>query len=550
MTACAIATALLVAITSRPGPAHPAEGAVRVPLIEMAAGAGRQWFVGDGMFVSSIDPAAQTPDGVPADWASSLHVVNPGVDPAHVVMTVFRVGSAPSRSAIEVPPGRLYSIDLARRRDVPRGSAFWIAVDADRPVFPQLVHQTFRPWDLVPEGVTVVTPQPAPLDGSHTEWIYPDAFQGGTRSWLEQESITLLNPWPAPAQARLTFEYRDGRPTRTHDVTLAAERVTAIELQLLFPDDGSPLVPALSGDFSISISATRPVVSQQTRRVYWRGRTEITSLTARVPMRRSEALDAREWYYAGGWTRDLEILPRDGQTDRTWHLLFTYPLDDQTRALQLRPAAGAAGTTLTTVPLTAGRSDLQWLHLSPWRELFGGDERPWGLSLQADGPVAPAVTTAEFEAWSQAMPGGMGAGNLVSDVAARRRESWLGVAYHGGADHQPTDWSAAWQVFNPGTAPLQSELSFHVADGPPLVHQMTVGPGRVARVTGDAVPGLPLDRPFAVRARGDRPFAAHAWVRAQARGQVRVRALSSAAGVAIQLDPPAADTDAASPVVQ
>jgi hypothetical protein len=64
------------------------------------------------------------------------------------------------------------------------------------------------------------------------------------------------------------------------------------------------------------------------------------------------------------------------------------------------------------------------------------------------------------------------------------------------------------------------------------------------------VAGLPFDRPFAVRARGDRPFAAHAWVRAQARDQDTVRALSSAPGVAIQLYPPAADTDAASPVVQ
>jgi hypothetical protein len=550
MTACAIATALLVTITSRQGAPRPAEGASPLPMIDVAAGAGRQWYVGDGLFVSSIDPAAQPPDGVPADWASSLHVVNPGAEPAHVVMTIFHVGRTPSRSAFEVPPGRLYSIDLARRRDVPRDAAFWIAVEADQPVFPQLVHQTFRPWDLVPEGVTMVTPQPAPLDDSHTEWIYPDAFQGGTRSWLEQETITLLNPWPAPAQARLNFEYRDGRPARTVEVTLAAERVTAIELQLLFPAEGSALAPALSGDFSISISATRPVVSQQTRRVYWRGRKEITSLSARVPMRRSDALEAREWYYAGGWTRDLRILPRDGQTDRTWHLLFTYPLEARSRALQLRPAAGDAGAALTSLPLLPGRSDLQWLHQPPWRELFGGDERPWGFSLQADGPVAPAVTTAEFEPWSQAMPGGMGAGNLVSDVAARRQESWLGVAYHGGADHQPTDWSAAWQVFNPGTTPLQAELSFHVADGPPLVHHFVVGSGRVTRVTGDAVPGLPLDRPFAVRARGDRPFAAHAWVRAQARGQGTVRALSSAAGVAIQLDPPAADTDAASPVVQ
>ena len=417
---------------------------------------------------------------------------------------------------------------------MPRGAAFWIAVDADRPVFPQLVHRTFRPWDLVPEGVAILTPVPAPLDASHQEWVYPDAFQGGTTRWLEQETVTLLNPWPAPAEARVTFEFRDGRRTRTHDVALPPERVAVVDLSALYPDDGSPLSPALSGDFSIAVSATRPVVTQQTRRLYWRGRKEVTSLSARVPLRRAEVSEAREWYYAGGWTRDLGILPRDGQTDRTWHLLFTYPLGGGAQSAELQPAGSSAAGVPQRLVIASGRSDLQWLHLAPWRDLFS-DETPWGFTLRADGPVAPAVTNAEFEAWSQAMPGALSGGNLVSDVAARRRESWLGVAYHGGSDDNPVDWSAAWQFFNPGAEPVRGSLFFHFEDAAPLAHRVVVPPGSVVRVTGDAVAGLPQGRPFMVMATADRPFAAHAWVRTQARGVPTVRAMSNAAGIGIQL---------------
>jgi hypothetical protein len=545
MSACAIATASLVSMVSLPEPSAPQPTAVPAFGAPPAAH-GHHWFVGDGLFQSSIDPLAQSAADAPADWASSLHVVNPGVTAVQVVVTIFRADGSPSHSAFEVPARRLHSIDLARRRDIPRGAAFWIALESDQPVFPQLVHQTFRPWDLVPEGFTTVPPQEGPLDDSHAQWIYPDVFQGGTRKWMEQETITLLNPWPAPAAARLTFQFRDGRSPRTHDVTLPAERVTVVELQLLFPDEGTPLAPVLSGDFSIAIAATRPVVTQQTRRVYWRGRKEVTSLSARAPMRRSEALEAREWYYAGGWTRDLGILPRDGQTDRTWQLLFTYPLDRRAQSLQIRPHSLAGLPTVNPLPLTAAHSDLQWLHQSPWREVLGGDDRPWGFTLLADGPVAPVVATAEFEAWSQAIPGGMAAGSLVSDVAAGRRESWLGVAYHGGADYQPTDWSAAWQLFNPGATTLRAELTFFTADAPPIVQQVTVPQGRVVRVTGGDVAGLPADRPFAVRSRGDQPFAGTAWVRAHARGQPALRAMSSASGVAVQLEPRAGETTAAS----
>jgi hypothetical protein len=543
VTICAIAIGLLLVGVART-PDH-------VPLaIERSAAeaavpiaAGLHWFVGDGLFASAADSRGASVETTPVTWRSDLHVLNPGDTAAHVDIVIYRTTAAPSRSTVEVPAGAVYTVDLGRRRDVPQHEAFWVGVDADRPVFPQLVHQNYRPWDLVPEGLAVVPPQTAPLAAPANHWIYPDAFQGGTARWIEHETISLLNPGASAVRAQLRFSFRDGRGSRSHEVDVGPSRVAAVELATLFPDDGSPANPALSGDFSIEITASHPIVSQQTRRAYWRGKSELTSLSVRVPLRRDDVLSAREWYYAGGWVRDLDILPRDGQTDRTWQLLFTYALDGRARAARLQTMRGGQHVNPAQVALVPGRSDLQWLHLPPWHAQRA-DGTPWGLRLVSEGAIAPAVTVAEYEPWSQAMPGAMGSANLVSDVQAGRREAWLGVAYHGGSDDQPTDWSAAWQLLNPGRTPIRSVLTFHADGAAPIAHEVTVAPGAVARVTGDAVPGLPKGRPFVVVATADQPFAAHAWLRAQARGVPTIRALSSSAGVAVQLGTAALDDGA------
>ena len=64
--------------------------------------------------------------------------------------------------------------------------------------------------------------------------------------------------------------------------------------------------------------------------------------------------------------RDLDILPRDGQTDRTWQLLFTHAADSRAREAQLHALLNARHASPTRLELVPGRSNLQWLHLPPW----------------------------------------------------------------------------------------------------------------------------------------------------------------------------------------
>jgi hypothetical protein len=245
------------------------------------------------------------------------------------------------------------------------------------------------------------------------------------------------------------------------------------------------------------------------------------------------ALHAREWYYAGGWIRDLRILPRDDYTDRTWQLLFTFGLDARPQDVSIRSHTRGAGEA-HRVAITPDRSNLQWLHTQPWRSRLAEDA-PWALVLESKAPIVPSLTAAEFEPWSQGMPGAMGATALVPGPLTTEREWWLGIARHGGVDTDPVDWASAWQVFNPGLTAVRVTLRFHGVDASPFAHEIVVGPGAVIRVSADALPPLATGRPFVVSAEGDGPFVAQSWVRVGARGVPVTRAMASAAGVPIRL---------------
>ena len=151
-----------------------------------------------------------------------------------MTVSVYRVTGPPSSFRLAVAPNALITVDLMTRREVPRNEVFWIALDADQPVFPQIVRSGHRPWDPVPETLEMVMPQLGPADATFTEWVYPDGFQGGANGWIETETISLLNPTPETGLATLTFLFRNGRRPRTHDVVLPATRVVNVDLSQLF----------------------------------------------------------------------------------------------------------------------------------------------------------------------------------------------------------------------------------------------------------------------------------------------------------------------------
>ena len=477
---------------------------------------------------------------MPPDESTHLFVFNPRPREANVQVTISRVTGAPSTFAIAVAPDTLVDVDLRSRRELPRNEPFWIAIASDQPVFPQLVRTDHRPWDEVPETLEMALPQPGPADATFTDWVYPDGFQGGADSWAETETISILNPGAATGRATLTFHFRDGRRPLTHRVSLPAGRVALVDLAHLFVAGDPEGPPVVSNDYATRIVSDVPVVSQQTRRARRRGATLTVGSKTGTPTGVSDSRRAREWYYGGGWIRPLGVLPR-GPFDHTWQLLFSYGLAATTSNGRVDTYPAAGGAVAQTIGLGPEQSDLQWLHDEPWRTRLGVGT-PWGLKITSEAPLAATVTTAEYEPWSQGLPGAMGAAPLVPGPLGT--EWWMGVARHGGADDQPVEWHAAWQFLNPGAVPVRVTVRFH--GGQPAVgaHAVVVAPGTIVRLSGNDVPGLTADHPVIVSAVGDRPFLAHAWLRVGARGVPVTRALSSAAGLPISL---AADTTAAGP---
>jgi len=494
--------------------------------------AGRQWFVGEGYLPSAPTPLGSCRDEGPAAGQSShLHVFNPSHGVATVTVSVYRVTGPPSSFRLAVAPNALITVDLMTRREVPRNEVFWIALDADQPVFPQIVRSGHRPWDPVPETLEMVMPQLGPADATFTEWVYPDGFQGGANGWIETETISLLNPTPETGLATLTFLFRNGRRPRTHDVVLPATRVVNVDLSQLFAAGDPVSPPVVSHDFATRIVSDVPIVSQQTRRARWRGTTFTVGSKTGAPIRASESRRAREWYYGGGWIRRLDVLPRD-QFDHTWQLLFSYSLDPQGSDVRVQAYPSTGGADAQTYALRPGQSDLQRLHEEPWRARLGVGAA-WGLKLTSPGPLAATVTTGENEPWSQGLAGAMSAAPLVPGPLAA--EWWMGVSRHGGADDEPVEWLAAWQFFNPGASPVRVTARFHGVRPSPIERTVVVAPGAVVRVSGDEVPGLATGQPMVVSAVGDGPFLAHAWLRVGARGVPVTRALASSAGVPITL---------------
>lgn len=482
-------------------------------------------FVGEGVVEAA--PAPRLTGGEPEWFALFLASQDPEDRSADV--HVFTQREPPRQFQVTLTGRRLTAVDLLRRPEVPRGETFWIGVAADRPVFAQMVHGRPAGRDGVPETLEAVVAVPGPLTDRHRTWIYPDGFQGGTADWQERETLTVLNPGSRAGMARLSFRFRDGRPPLGTRVALPAGRVAAVRLWTLFGGQQQQ-DPPLRGDYATLIEADVPVVSQQVRRVTRRGQTEMLGSRPATPVPIADARAARRWYYAGGWTRPLRSSPGDAFA-HGWQLLFAYPLTAAPPAMTLDLHTAGGHVESRPVPLTAGRSDLQWLHEPPWRPALPSGE-PWGLVLTPAGAAAPSVTAAEYEPASLGLPGAMSAASLQPDPLASAW--WLGIGREGPAMAAGARWEAAWQLFNPTERPAAVTLHALRTAAPEVSKTVEVAPGAVVRVHAQEIPELTDGTPFVVYAEGDGPFAAYTWVRVLAGAEDTPRALTGFPGMALE----------------
>lgn len=511
---------------------------------------GTLWYVGDGLIWDNLDLHLRRRGDRPLECSSRLLIFNPQRGRASVTVRFYHTDRAPTALAVPVAPRAIESIELSKLDQVPHRQSFWIAVSSDLPVLPQARHEDYTFWDPVPDALISTSPYPGPLT-TETSWVFPDCYESDpTGPWYELETLTILNPGKRPAGVRIRYLLRHADSGAEEEIEIPPERVAQLNVWEQRPrPTGRPKGPPVHvlGDYAVRLDATRPIIAQTTRRARWSGYPCVIGArsTMAFPLRGPRHT---LWYYPGGAVIDRGILPRAreqdhplSQCDNAWNLLFINNLDEKREANAVitfhRPEGSAARSRPIAIPPL--KSALECLHGKPWLGAYTRVGEPFAITVSADHPVVPEVTGAEYEMWSQVMPGAMSAVNLYPGPLRTERTWWLGIAPAGGADDRPAEWTQSYHLFNPGRQPARLRLSFlGVGRRTPLSHSITVPAGAVAVVESSEIEGLPLHRPFAVRASGDRPFCAQVFVRTFTRGLPHTRAMCSMMGLPMPLELP------------
>jgi hypothetical protein len=515
---------------------------------------GTTWFVIDGYIWDDLPASYRREGGRPLECSSRLFVFNPQGKMARVRLKLFHVDRTPTSVELKVRPRSIGQVELAALPEVPHRQSFWIAIESDRPVLPQARHEDYTFWDPVPDAMVAVAPYPGPLS-DETSWAFPDCFQGGSRSWYERETLTILNPGKRPVSARVRYLFRNREAGGEEEIEIAGERVAALEVwersRRLLGTGNGPSVRVL-GDYAVRVDATGPVIAQTTRRARWHGHPSIigSRSTMGFPVRAGRC---DLWYYPGGAVWDRGVLPRAKETDHplsqcdnTWNLLFINNLDPRRRVraqVRFHKPDGAAADS-GPLPIPPLKSVLHCLHGKPWLGEQIQVNQPFAITLTADGPVVPEVCCAEYEMWSQVCPGAMTAVNFYPGPLRQERTWWLGIGQAGGSDQINVEWAQSYHLFNPGQKPAQVTLSFlglgnRSTSGrrqAPVQHSVKLAPGAVVHVASADIAGLPLGRPFAVRADSDRPFCAQVFGRTFTRGLRCTRGMYSHLGIPMTLE--------------
>jgi len=511
---------------------------------------GKLWYVSDGLIWDDRDADGRPDRARPLECSSKLLLFNPQPrKTAAVTVRFFHVDRDPTAHSLRVAAGSIESIELASLPHVPHRQAFWIVVESDVPILPQARHEDCTFWQHVPDALGCVPPYPGPLR-DETHWLLPDCFQGGTKSWHEQEILTILNPRGRAVDLVLTYRLRGRTPTAQEKITIQPHRVASLKMWQRYNQiDGQKNTASLrlEGDYSIEIEATGPVIPQITRRARWRdfpsivGSRNVMGVPLTPGSERMQGDGFRLWYYPGGLIVDRGILPRGKNYDVTWVLLFTHNLHARKSANAQLTFHGADGSTTQGQPIKVAPrdADLQWLHMKPCLGTHTRIGEPFALTVEADQPVLPAVTNAEFEMFSQMCPGAMAAVNPYPGPLTREKTWWLGITPAGGADDHEAQWQQTYHLFNPGDKPADVTLWFlGLSDRRSApTHTLTVPPRAVACVSSDDLSFLPVHREFAVRVDADQPICAQTTIRTFTRGLAPTRAMCARIGLPMTLAP-------------
>src|SRR5262245_61017536 len=99
--------------------------------------------------------------------------------------------------------------------------------------------------------------------GGATTWYFPDGYlpeKTGPGLLEAHEALMLLNTSGEAVTARLTFYFEDRPPVKHIEVSIEAERIRTLRLDM--PEHIGGLVIAPLTQYSIRVQADKPIVAQ------------------------------------------------------------------------------------------------------------------------------------------------------------------------------------------------------------------------------------------------------------------------------------------------
>ncbi|GCE15747.1 sensory rhodopsin transducer [Tengunoibacter tsumagoiensis] len=119
-----------------------------------------------------------------------------------------------------------------------------------------------------------------------------------------------------------------------------------------------------------------------------------------------------EWYYPGGYIYAVGNLPADQDdawftSSEGWELFFLSNPTAEDQEVQLRFYFSEKEPVDTTYHVPARSSSMFPIFERKYSHLTGGYNSPFGIRIQSNQPLLPHITRAEFEPWTDTLPGAM-----------------------------------------------------------------------------------------------------------------------------------------------
>ena len=210
-----------------------------------------------------------------------------------------------------------------------------------------------------------------------------------------------------------------------------------------------------------------------------------------------------EWYYPGGYLYAVGNLPAEKEdvwwkSLEGWELFFIGNPNPQTQEVQIRFYFSNKEPVDTLFPVPGKSSSLFPIFEQKYQHLTGGYNTPFGIRIQAEKPVMPHITRAEYEPWSDQLPGAMFGVTPYQGPLTDETLWYLADGLIADTEEHPLVFQEWIQILNPNQTLTTITGTIYLANKK-LRFQRELAAERVLLCKLEELPDLPRGEPFALK---------------------------------------------------